>query len=208
MIKNTLRLGFIFLVFSLINGCASFPQNEIAPVTDMPVISADKNKPSVYIDFKFFHGYPDDEKAVELPKARETFLPDLEKSLNDMNLFESVTFDEFKKGDVNYTIRLYCYNNGNVGGAAVMGFITGLTLGLIPSAATDNYDLKVEVLDRNNNIIKSYQNKDSVRTWIGLWFIPMMGNTPQEAVFATIDNQIHDAMKEILKNSKAVANSR
>ena len=200
-IKNTI-IVLCFFVTAILSGCASFPQNEVAKVTQMPDVSRYQNKPAIYIDFKFYQGLPDSGTAIEMPSFKTQFLPDLEKSVQNLGLFKSVTFDEFKKAGTDYTIKMLCYNHGNGGAAAISGFVTGFTFGVIPGAATDNYTLKVQLIDSNGTVVKELVNKDSVTTWIGLWFIPMMGNTPKEAVMTTLENQIKTALKSIIETGK------
>jgi len=38
--------------------------------------------------------------------------------------------------------------------------------------------------------------RDSVDRWIGRFLLPMMGNTPENAIGATIDNQFRATAKE------------
>ena len=202
MFFNKALLVVCLLVLSAMTGCASFPQKELAKVGKMPDVSQYKNKPSVYIGFKFLRGNPGDPKAVEVNAVKDKIMPMLEKSINEMGLFSSVTFDEFKKDSTNYTIKLSYYNHGDVGPAAISGFITGLTLFIIPGAATDNYTLVAQIIDRNGQVVKAYQNKDSITTWMGWIFVPVMGNTPEKALQATLDNQLREVLKKIIENGQ------
>lgn len=196
-------LAFIAMLSTLLlSGCASFPQEEITQVQSMPNVSKYKNKPSVYVDFKFFRGNPGATNALEVSSVKETHSDTVKKIVTDTGLFSSVTLDEFKQKETDYTVSLHLYNHGDTGGAAVSGFITGFTLGIIPGAATDNFTLMAKITDRKNHIIASTKNKDSVTTWVGLWFIPVMGNTPEKAINATFENQIRSALKTMILKGK------
>lgn len=196
---------FTFIAFIsglLLSGCASFPQEEIAKTQSMPNVSKFKNKPAVYVDFDFYQGNPGASNAVESRTVEDHYSAGIKKIVESTKLFSSVTLDEFEKNNTDYTISLHLYNHGDVGGAAVSGFLTGFTLGIIPGAATDNYTLIAKITDKNNNVVASTRNKDSVQTWIGIWFIPVMGNTPEKAVFSTFENQIRTALKEMIMKGK------
>ena len=196
-----LYLMLVVATYTLLNGCASFPQNEMAQVQQMPTVAKYKNKPSVYIDFKFFRGSPDS-NAVEITTAKDKLIPTIEQVVADSKLFRHATFDEFEKEKTGYTLKLHVYNHGDTGAAAASGFITGLTLGIIPGAATDKFTLRAELSDKSGRELKRISNDDSVTTWIGIWFIPLMGNTPDDAVTSTLTNQVRSALKQLVESGK------
>lgn len=82
-----------------------------------------------------------------------------------------------------------------------MGFISGLTLTVIPAAATDNYVLRASVLDKAGNVMKKYEYRSHVTTWIGLIFIPMMAYSPQTVVPEHWENMIKRAYEQIIKDN-------
>ena len=186
-----------------IAGCASFAKNQVPEVTNMPSVEQYQNKPSVYVDFRFFQGDPQTtQNPVEMAAAKNALQPMVERTLQESQLFNRTTFDAFEQDKTDYTIKVYAYNHGSHGGAAVMGFITGFTLGVIPSAATDNYTLVVEATGKDGAKVSNASNQDAVTTWIGLWFIPLMGNTPDEAITGTLENQLRAALKELVESGK------
>lgn len=200
--KNLLTM-LVIAAYILLSGCASFPQNEMAQVQQMPNVAKYKNKPSVYIDFKLFRGSPGSgSEAVEISAAKDKLMPSIEQVITDSNLFSHITFDEFEKEKTGYTLRLHVYNHGNIGAAAASGFITGLSLGIIPGAATDKFTLQAQLSDKRGRELKRISNDDSVTTWIGIWFIPLMGNTPDAAVISTVSNQVRSALKELVESGK------
>ncbi len=188
---------------AIIAGCASFAKNQIPEVTSMPSVEQYQNKPSVYIDFRFFQGDPQTaQNPVEIAAAKTQLQPMVERTVQESLLFSRSTFDAFEQDKTDYTIKVYAYNHGNHGGAAIMGFITGFTLGVIPSAATDNFTLVVEASGKDGANLSNTSNQDAVTTWIGLWFIPLMGNTPDEAITDTLENQLRTALKELVESGK------
>lgn len=200
--KNCLVALAVFFGL-VVSGCASFPQNEVKTVTQMPDVSIYQNKPSAYIEFKLYAGDPQHpESATEMVQAKDKLLPITKRAIESSGLFSSFSVDEFDQDKMDYVIKLRGYNHGNGGAAAVSGFITGFTLGIIPGAATDNYTVIADVFDRQGNKVATYQNKDSVTTWVGIWFIPMAGNNLEKAVTGTLENQIKDALKRLVEEQK------
>ncbi len=182
-----------------LSGCASFTKDEVAPV-NLPSMSSYSNKPNVYVDFDFYQGAPKSTSAVEIPQARDMLKPELQKVLNDSGLFGRVTLDEFQKQPGDYSLRLKVYNHPPGGGQLAMAFISGLTMTVIPSMATDQYTMSLEALDQQGLPISNASNHDSINTWIGIWFVPLMGNTPKAAISDTFSRQVNALLKQMVES--------
>ena len=178
-------------------GCASFPGEEVAQ-TKLPSMTNYQQRPAVFVDFNFYRGEAGDAKAVEVPQARDMLKPQLEAVLRDSGLFSRYTLDQFQKQPGDYTLKLDVYNHGSSGAAAFSGMITGLTLGIIPGSGKDEYTMTLQVIDEQGQTIKVGENHDSVRTWLGLVFIPMMGHTPAEAINDSFSRQLSALLKQLL----------
>lgn len=200
MIIKNIKIIIGLVIASVLNGCASFPQNELAQVEPFPNMDRYTNKPSVYVDFNYFRGQPHSASAREVNAAYDVFQPMIENVIINSRLFDQVAFHDNDKQNKDYTIQINAYNHGNEAAAMISGFITGYSLGLIPGAATDNYTLTIKVLDKSGKTINEHENKDSVTTWVGLWFIPAMANTPEKAVLSTLENQIRTALKQLIES--------
>lgn len=185
----------------VLSGCASFRNNEVATVEKLPDVSQYSQKPSVYVEPHFFRGEPGKPQA-EIIALKEKINGVIGKTLNESGLFSKYSFDEKDKAGSDYVIRLNIYNHGNHGLAAAAGFISGLTLTVIPAAATDNYTLEAKLFDGSGKVINESTNKDSITTWIGIVFLPMAGLTPDKAMSATLDNQLKAVLKELVENGK------
>lgn len=183
-----------------LSGCASFTKDEVAPVT-LPSMASYANKPNVYVDFDFYQGTPNSAAAIETPQARDMLKPQLQKVLSDSGLFGRITLDEFQKQPDDYNLRLKVYNHPPSGGQMVMGFISGFTFTVIPAMATDQYTMSLEALDQQGQAISDTSNHDAINTWIGIWFIPLMGNTPKEAVTDTFSRQINALLKQLVESN-------
>jgi hypothetical protein len=184
-----------------LSGCASFRNNEIAEVGKMPDVTQYANKPSVFVETHFFHGEPDQAK-LEVLTLKDKVNTTVGRTLSESALFSRYSFDEKDRATADYVIRLDIYNHGNHALAAVAGFISGLTFTVIPAAATDNYTLEAKLLDGSGNLVSKSANKDSITTWIGLIFLPMVAATPEKAIFGTLENQLKAALKELVESGK------
>jgi len=187
------------LVLAL-GGCASFTKDEVAPVK-LPSMASYANKPNVYVDFDFYQGEPKSASAVELPQARDQLKPELQKILSDSGLFGRVTLDEFQKQPGDYSLRLKMYNHPPNAGSMVLAFISGFSLMVIPAYGTDQYTMSLEAVDGTGQALTTASNHDAVGTWFGIWFIPMMGNTPKAAINDTFARQVNALLKQMIDNN-------
>jgi hypothetical protein len=197
------KWSFVFLIcaVALLSGCASFRNYELAEVGKLPDVSQFNNKPSVFVESHFYRGEPGS-RGAEVLAVKDKIQEIIRKSLDESALFSKHSFNDADKAASDYIIKVDIYNHGNSGLAAIAGFISGLTFGLIPAAATDNYTLLVKLCDKSGTVMSEATNKDSITTWIGLWFIPAMGNTPEKALTGTLDNQLRSVLKKLFESGK------
>lgn len=188
------------LMLSL-GGCASFTKDEVAPV-NLPSMANYANKPNVFVDFDFFQGEPNSAAATEVPQARDMLKPELKRALDESGLFGRVTFDEFEKQPGDSSLRLKVYNHPPSGGQMVMAFISGLTFTIIPTMATDQYTVSLETLDDRGQSSTRNSNHDAINTWMGIWFLPLAGNTPKEAITDTFNRQVKALLKNWVDNNR------
>ncbi len=141
---------------------------------------------------------------MEVPQARDQLKPQLQKILTDSGLFGRVTLDDFQKQPGDYSLRLKMYNHPPNAGSMVLAFISGFSMMVIPAYGTDQYTLSLEGMDGQGQALTSASNHDAIGTWIGIWFIPLMANTPKEAVNDTFTRQVNALLKQMVdsKNLK------
>ena len=178
-------------------GCASFPGDQVAETT-LPSMSGYQQRPGVFVDFNFYRGEAGSATAVEVPQGRDLLKPQLEAALRDSGLFSRYTLDQFQKQPGDYTLKLSVYNSGSEGAAMVSGMITGFSMGIIPGSAKDEYTMTLQVLDEQGQPVKIGENHDSVRTWMGLVFLPMMAHTPADAINDSFRRQLNALLKQLL----------
>ncbi|MFJ2537364.1 MULTISPECIES: hypothetical protein [unclassified Pseudomonas] len=193
---KVLALGLVITL----GGCASFTQDEVAPVT-LPSMANYANKPNVYVDFDFYQGEPKSASATEVPQARDQLKPQLQKILSDSGLFGRVTLDEFQKQPGDYNLRLKVYNHPPNGGQMVLAFISGFSMMVIPAYGTDQYTMSLETLDDQGQATTTASNHDAIGTWFGIWFIPLMANTPKEAMSDTFTRQVNALLKQMVERN-------
>lgn len=199
--KSSITSLFLMMLLPfLVSACASYEKKQLVRIENLPSMSAYENKPSVYVDFHMYRGKPES-SPTEVKEIHENIQFAVHETFRESGLFSVYTFDEEHKSSVDYTLRLDLYNHGNIVLAALSGFVTGYSLGIIPSAATDNYTLVLKAFDRDGELVESSSNDDAIQTWFGLWFIPASGNTPEKAMTKTIENQINQALDQLIKSN-------
>jgi hypothetical protein len=199
--RTTCSAAALALVPLLAGACASFPEDRMPKVTDVPSQARFANRPSVYVPLRFMVDLsggegPGHENSGPLPMLREL----VEKTAKDAALFRSLTFESFQAGGVDHVLQLEILNYGSGGKAAAAGFITGITLFIVPTAATDNYKLTAKLFDGNGQLLKSYSYDDAFVTWLGIWLLPVAGNTPKSAMEEVLGNMIRTLFRDILKD--------
>lgn len=200
--RRTLRYSLYastLAVALLASGCASFPADTLKNVA-VPDVSGYATKPSAYIDLKFFSGKPGDKMAAEIPAMRDYHKATVSQTLEASKVFSRTTYDAFEQEKVDTVVSLHFYNHGNVGAAAVSGFLTGFTFGVIPGAATDNFTLVSSAAPSGSKPQKTVTSDDSVTTWIGIWFLPMAGKTPAKAMTQTIEELVRDGLRQLIES--------
>ncbi|MDF2447243.1 MAG: hypothetical protein K0S46_2479 [Moraxellaceae bacterium] len=192
----------------LLTGCATFPQHKVAAV-QLPVATTPAQQPSAYANVQFFRGKPGAANVMELAPS----LPGMDKTIamirsniSNAGLFRSVSFDSSTKDSADLRLNVRVYNHGDIGGGAIVGaVITGLTLYVIPSKATDTYTVQVEVNDKVGQPLAQATNVDSMNFWQGWVFLPMSGNTIQKGLEGTVGNQVRAALKDAYDSGKLSA---
>lgn len=187
------------LMLSL-GGCASFTKDEVAPVS-LPSMANYANKPNVFVDFDFYQGEPG-ASATEVPQARDMLQPELKRAFDESGLFGRVVFNEFDKKPGDSNLRLNVYNHPPSGGQVAWAFVSGLTMMVLPAMGTDHYTVSLETVDDRGQALSKNTNHDAINTWFGIVFLPLMGNTPKEAINDTFNRQVKALLKDWVDNNR------
>lgn len=186
-----LLLGGIWFTFVLA-GCASFPGKELHSYSYADIVPPAK-KVAIDYDATFLTLGKENAGAVKI------FQEEIEKVFNQSNQFSKFNAGA---GFAKYHFSLSLRNDANVGLASLSGFISGLSLFIIPTYATDEYTLTVDV-KKGNEVVKHYEYKDSMRTWTEALLIFLTPtHFPTSVVKDVIDNMLlnflHDMEKDHL----------
>jgi len=171
---------------AVFSGCATFPNSEVAVVNAFPKLAEGNSRPSVFVP-KNSHG------GLWVMRKKE-----IANILNASGLFGKVSYDPQDLDALDYTLSVELRRQRSFYFAWYMA--TVLSLHIIPSRETNHYTQVVTLKDLSGNVIASTSNKDSVSTWIGIWFIPWCFNTWTGAVSQTLDNQVKAALLELANN--------
>lgn len=208
LIKYLVALVMLFNMLVL-SGCAAFQYNDVPLETSMPDVSQYEKKPSVYVNLFIYNGEPGGK--TNLVNYNDEDMKFIAGVVKKSNLFSAVGYalehekraaELLSEEETDYTINIKVYGHSNDVLAALSGFVTGFTLGIVPGGVTNHFDVDVKCYDRKNRAIASYENHDRVQLLIGLWFIPFIYYTPSKAIKGTLENQIIASLVKMFEDGK------
>jgi len=198
------RKTILVLLVSIVTGCASFPDYRIGKIDAItPSKEPISTKPSVYLPLKFMSNLSsgDKDSDVESTAPLPILKKIVEKTANESAIFQSLTFESFQAKNVDYILQIEMTNYGSKGKAVGAGLITGLTLFVVPTAATDNYKLLAKLYDKDGKLLKTYSYDDSISTWFGIWLLPVAWKTPKDAVQELWENMFRAMFRDLAKEN-------
>jgi hypothetical protein len=172
----------------------------------MPYVGLPAQRPNVHMDVNFYAGEPGNKpNLIPVNQPGLAGMMDVVKqTVASSGLFQQVSYDgPANPGDLHLTLRVY--DHCDTGVAIVSSLVTGLSLGLVPSVATDSYTLQLEVSDSRGQTLSSVGNEDSTRTYVGLAFLTVSGHKPEQSQHEVLANQVRAALKEAYDAGKLVA---
>jgi hypothetical protein len=182
--RFNLKVLLSIIVFSqILTGCITYQCGNLLSIENLPDQSYYQNKPSIAFDVSFYTFLKGAQKEPVLnPAATDELIKSIEKVTRESNLFSKYTFDMDDQSDYDYTIQIELLNYGNYWAAYCSGFLSGLTLCVIPAYAKDSYRLTCKVFDKNGAEVKSYEYEECIKTWIQLLLFPFIGTTKKVPV--------------------------
>lgn len=150
-------------VYASLAGCALFREGGPPPVETWPLApAAAPVAASLRVTGELtVNGSPGD-PSMFLPKWREVIAEECRGS----GLFASVMEND---GEADRRIEVHVVDRGE--GSIAMAFITGLTLYIVPSTATDEITLRTVVKDRSGATLASYEKRETSVLWQELLLI-------------------------------------
>jgi len=186
------------LCLLLLAGCAAFPGDELPSQPFRASASEQQQRPNVLVEFNFYRGEAQDQDATSIAVAREGLKPTLRKVLEGSGLFERITLVPEPGRPDDALLRLKLYNSTSYAAAIASGLITGATFFLVPGTAKDDYVLTAEWLPPGASTPQRARNAASVRTWMGVWFLPLAAShSAGTAIEETFARQINDILKQL-----------
>ncbi|QDD87644.1 hypothetical protein [Pseudomonas oryzihabitans] len=186
------------LCLLLLAGCAAFPGDELSSQPFRAPASEQQHRPNVLVEFNFYRGEAQDKDATSIAVAREGLKPTLRQVLERSGLFDRITLVPAIGQPDDALLRLKLYNSTSYAAAIASGLITGATFFLVPGTAKDDYVLTAEWLPPASQTPLRAKNAASVRTWMGIWFLPLAAShSAGTAIEETFRRQVNDVLKQL-----------
>lgn len=186
------------LCLLLLAGCAAFPGDELSSQPFRAPANEQQHRPNVLVEFNFYRGEAQDKDATSIAVAREGLKPTLRQVLERSGLFDRITLVPAIGQSDDALLRLKLYNSTSYAAAIASGLITGATFFLVPGTAKDDYVLTAEWLPPTSQTPLRAKNAASVRTWMGVWFLPLAAShSAGTAIEETFRRQVNDVLKQL-----------
>jgi hypothetical protein len=157
--------GLVLLLASLGTGCITSREGQMPPITQWPP-EAKAVKPSISLMVSgkvILNGQEQDvSRTVLVHQWRALTI----RAYQDSGLFSNVK-EGTTEGDLSAEINVVDQGDGN----SVMPLITGLTMGLIPSAASDAVTLRTILKDSIGTTIGTFQMQETTTLWMQLFLV-------------------------------------
>ncbi len=148
-------INLCFAVLLVVSGCASFgghsPEISSFPETNI--------KPTLLIKVKFRQFINDEPNYMFSENGRAMLTDKIIERFNMSNMFGNVG-DDIKNPE--YTLEVNIENRGDA--SMIMAFLTGISLYVIPSCATDDYKLEAKLINNKTEKVNKITMKDSITT--------------------------------------------
>ena len=206
----------------LLGGCASVPQNQVAP-TSLPSLAGSAHKPSVRVAVEHLYGDPD-LRPADIPTSSILGRSDAEMELallmvypvpaplavqqhstqairqllEDSGMFErvSMTADPIQAGDYQLFVRVTEYWPLE-SGEALASMATLLTLGIVPSSRSQRFQLTLDVLSPERQPLGRVGNRDAIEQRVGLINLAKLGYSHEKAERNTLKRQLDALLAEV-----------
>ncbi|HXY54306.1 MAG TPA: hypothetical protein VEM40_06525 [Nitrospirota bacterium] len=194
---NRGRIGQILLISLsaafMASGCASFAGRELPTHTNEQLLNPEKKIFASY-DVKAFG--PHGENSIAASKLDK----EIQKVLSAGPLFAELKSGS-AQGDYHYSFVFHNEGRPPEVIAFLNGFISGLTLGVIPAYGRDIFIMTVDV-KQNDHVLKTYTYTDHMDSWIQLLLVFLTPfNWPPSVASSIIDNMIinfaHDFSNDV-----------
>ena len=182
---------FLILVLSfVISGCAAFREGNI-PRARMLAERAMEKRPSigvqvsgaVILDGKIYQSHP---------KTTKNWRTQTIKAYEESGLFSQVK-EGASETELHAEVMIVDRGDPN----RFLAFITGLTLYIIPSKATDEFTVKTTIRDGDGNTLGTFEESETVTLWQQLLLVLAMPfNWPESVAREALYDLNHATIRE------------
>lgn len=182
----------MFLVL-ILSGCAGFKGKQLDPVNTFPEARV---KPSVQTSFELKQSVNDGPTTLFPETAEEFRHIRLIRTFRKTELFQEVGTN-LNEPDLSVSVKLETRAHINY----FSTFLTGLTLYLIPSQVTDEFQLQAEVQNREGRVWTIHL-EDHVTLWQHITLLPVMPfKTVPGAMIEVQENMYRHLIQEMLQRN-------
>lgn len=192
--KKAVKLLAVGLLLVFLAGCASFRGNNLEPIANWPPAAGAKKK-SISVVTKGFSSLNGGETKVALPQTIDIWNNNAVKAYTDSALFSQVMNGT---GQTDLQAEIEVMDKGE--GSMAMAVLTGLTLYVIPSTATDTFTLKTTIRDSRGRVLGQYEKTESVILWQQLFLIFAM---PFKFPVSVVNQTLYDINRATINAAHA-----
>ncbi|HUJ79242.1 MAG TPA: hypothetical protein VLY45_02875 [Nitrospiria bacterium] len=195
--RRTVGMAGTGLGLLLLAACAAFPGNRLPTVT-YDQLEKGGPKPSIDYDVIFFLSYQQDPSGVYF------FNKEIVKVFDRSGVFASYAVGH---GTERHHLTLTLRDETDLALGALGGFLSGMTVGLIPARLTDTLTLQVDVKE-GKRVLKHYEYQDDGVTWIELFLIVMTPtHSPSALAREIVDNMLRQFLYDVQRDGILTAPS-
>ena len=167
MKKPKNHIGSIFvsiLLLSLVSGCAAYRAGNLPQISSWPPESVnDKKSISIVVSGEAILGGKHQAAPSTYIKISQE---PTAKAYRNAGLFSDVKVG-FAETDLRAEVKIVHQGETNLG----LGFLSGLTLFLIPSKTTDEFVVKTTIKDSEGDTIGTFEKSETITMWQQLFLI-------------------------------------
>ena len=176
----------ISIALLALTGCASFPGNVLPKVTTFPKST---DKPSAYVSLSFRQYLNGQPLNLAVKSGESRLQAKLVERFGRSGLYSLVAATN-QNPDITITVLVKDEGSGSIG----MAFLTGLTLYIVPSSATDLYKVSAIVKNNRTGIESTVELEDFVTQWQEIILLPLLPFTMAPVVANGVQNNIMDTL--------------
>jgi hypothetical protein len=147
-----------------LSGCISYSENQLSSVKQWPMAASSQPKPTAYLKVDSQYLLNDNAQAGGFNQAALEKL--ILQTYQESGLFSRVTTAQ-QTSDLYITVHVSNHERASMASA----FLTGLTLYIIPSTASNELSMQTEFRDGSGELLGSVEKRETITTWMQLLLI-------------------------------------